>query len=133
MPRRLGSLANNNRGSAHDNGTEAIEQINNVVNMSHISRPLPPAPSNSSLEKVDESISDQEAGDTSDDEDELESDPEKDSESEISEKETSEDEEMVNNVKSPEGFDANASLPPIPNGTFDINSDKQMSSSEGEM
>lgn len=125
------------KGSEGGAVKEDFEGRQNAVNneKSHRSiqnRPLPPAPV-SPLESLEETNSDQ---DTTDDEDELPSDSSKDSETEISEKETSDEEiEELKPVQTSDGsqFNANASLPPIPNGTFDINSDKQMSSSEGEM
>ena len=105
---------------------QTLEQFKNKMNSEKTSRnrPLPPLPPVGAiiLDPVDELIISD--SDTSDDEDELDTD------SEISEKDLSdyENEEVINHH-----FDADGSLPPLPNGTMDLNSDKPMSSSDGEM
>jgi hypothetical protein len=129
IPPRTLSLPSKTPEGVKEDFEERKNAVNNEKTIRIQSRPLPPAPI-SSLDSLEETNSDQ---DTTDDEDELPSDSSKNSESEISEKEITDEEIEEKPEKMPEGFNANASLPPIPNGTFDINSDKQMSSSEGEM
>lgn len=96
-------------------------------------RSLPPLPTlTSSLEKVPEP-SDDESGSNSSSDDILQNDT-SDSDSEDDDDDDDNDDNNVIMING-ENFNADATLPPIPNGTFNLDPnspDKQMSSSDDE-
>lgn len=120
------------------NKVQLKNQLNNEITKefihnekSNINRPLPALPHENSLEKVNESISNEE---NSDDEDETMNEEKISDYDTDSEDDNENESNFSNNVNQrySSDFNANASLPPLPNNGYDMSSESYISSPEHE-